>query len=143
MSPCLRLLVYHAAQVTHSGSDAVCHSGVWCLHVSESVCVWRRCVCALVCQSTAECIGEMEHDLPSDPQERTSLMNSSVTQLIAKPATDLAVASLPRNPSAGLLKRDGVCITQLAFRQEWVTGRWVCAHLQYSLVVFVAFRRPL
>ncbi len=89
VSPRLRLLVYRAAQVTHSSPDGVCHRRVWCLH--ESGCV--ASVCAFVCSSTAECIGEMERDLPSDPLECASLMNSSVTQLIAKPATDLAVAS--------------------------------------------------
>lgn len=71
-----------------------------------------------VCVSTAECIGEMEHDLPSHPLECASLMNSSVTQLIAKPATDLAVVSSPHDPTAGLLKHDSVCITRLASRGE-------------------------
>lgn len=75
-----------------------------------------------LCASTAKCIGEMEHDLPSDPLECTSLMNSSVTQLIAKPVTNLALASLPHNPAAGLLKHDSVCITQLASRKELVAG---------------------
>lgn len=138
-SPRLRLLVFQAAQVTHSSPDEVCHRGVWCLHESGCVCVcvWRQCVCA----STVECIGEMERDLPSDPLECASLMNSSVTQLIAKPATDLAVASSPHSPTAGLLKHDTVCISQMASREEWVLGRWVCVHT-HELIVFVAFGRP-
>lgn len=86
------------------------------------MCVASVCVCVFVCVSTVECIGEMERDLPSDPLECASLMNSSVTQLIAKPATDLAVASSPHDLTAGLLKHDSVCITQLASREgrNWV-----------------------
>lgn len=98
-------------------------------------------VCVFVCVSTSKCIGEMEHDLPSDPLECTSVMNSSVTQLIAKPVTDLALASLPHDPTVGLLKHDSVCITQLASRQERVAASWVCART-HALTVFVAFRRP-
>ncbi|KAK5869811.1 hypothetical protein PBY51_024501 [Eleginops maclovinus] len=113
MSPCLRLLVYQAAQVTHSSPDGVCHRGVWCLYDFGRV--WRQCECF-----SAECIGEMEHDLPSHPLECGSLMNSSVTQLIAEPATDLAVASSPHDPAAGLLKHSSVCITQVASRGERV-----------------------
>ncbi len=88
--------------------------------VCVCVCV---CMCVFVCLRTGECIGEMDRDLPSDPLECASLMNSSVTQLIAKPATDLAVASSPHDPAAGLWRHDGVCITQLACREERVLGR--------------------
>lgn len=121
VSPPLRLLVYQAAQVTHCGPDGVCHHGVWCLH--ESGCVWRQCVCVRKCS-----IGEMEHDLPSDTIECASLMNSSVTQLIAKPATDLAMASSPQDPTASLLRHDKVRITQMASRVACACERaCVCA----------------
>lgn len=42
----------------------------------------------------------MERDLPLTAWSAASLMNSSVTQLIAKPATDLALTSSPLNPTA-------------------------------------------
>ena len=87
-----------------------------CVYVCVCVCVASVCLC--------ECVGEMEHDLPSDPLECVSLMNSSVTQLIAKPATDLAVPSSPRDPSAGLLKHDCVCISQLASRVCALMNSW-------------------
>lgn len=37
-------------------------------------------------------------------------MNSSLTQLIAEPAADLAAASSPRDPAAGLWKRDSIWV---------------------------------
>lgn len=55
-----------------------------------------------------------------------------VTQLIAEPATDLAVASSPCNPTAVLLVHDRVCVTQLASGEQRMLSRWVyvyvCAH---------------
>ena len=53
VSPRLRLLVYQAAQVTHSGPDGVCHHGVWCLHESGCVCVF---VCVCVCVRVCVCV---------------------------------------------------------------------------------------
>lgn len=72
--------------------DSPCHRGVWCL-VQSGLCVTS------VCLRAAKGVGEMEHDLPSNtvtpPFECVFLMNSSVTQLIAKNATNLAVAPSP------------------------------------------------
>lgn len=95
-------------------------SGVW-------VCVASVCVCA------AECIGEMEHDLPSHPLECASLMNSSVTQLIAEPATDLAAASSPRDPSAGFIE------ARPCLHHSAGTHGGAGTH---ELIVFVAVRAP-
>lgn len=72
-----------------------------------------------------ECSSEMERDLPTDPMECASLMNSSVTQLIAKPATDLAVTSSPLNPTAGLLEHRTVCIIQWASGGRWEFGKLI------------------
>lgn len=65
--------------------------------------------------STAQCAADTERELPSGPLECASLMNSSVAQLIAIPATVFYQrASSPRDPAAGLAKRGTVCIPQLA-----------------------------
>lgn len=52
-----------------------------------------------------------------------------VTQLIAEPATDLAVASSPCNPTAVLLVHDRVCVTQLASGEQRMLSRWVCVYV--------------
>lgn len=45
-------------------------------------------------------------------------MNSSVTQLIAESAGDLAAAWSPRDPAAGLWKRDSVWVPSLNSPEE-------------------------
>lgn len=52
-----------------------------------------------------------------------------VTQLIAEPATDLAVASSPCNPTAVLLVHDRVRVTQLASGEQRMLSRWVCVYV--------------
>ena len=75
----------------------------------------------------------MDRDLPGETPplllpECIYLMNSSVTQLIAKPVTNLSAASSPLDPAAGLLRLNMVCVTQPASPEQRV-GEWVAARV--------------
>lgn len=84
--PRLGLPVSQAAQVTHMAL-------IECIPVESGVCMSlaacdvRVCVCVCVHLSTAQRTADTERELRSGPPECESPMNSSVTQLIAVPAT--------------------------------------------------------
>lgn len=80
--PRLGLLASQAAQVTHTAL-------IECVPVASGVCMSVMSECVCVHLSTARCTADTAPESPSGPLECASLMNSSVTQLIALPATVL------------------------------------------------------
>lgn len=99
-SGCLSARLHRWLTVALTACVTRLESGV-CTRLSarQRVCGVDACVCA----RSAETRGWFS-------SECACVMNSSLTQLIAEPAADLAAASSPCDPAAGLWKRDSMWV---------------------------------